>query len=184
MITDADLVRAARDGDEDALGTLLRRHQDSVYGYLLRMLRHTHDAEEAAQTTFAIAIRALPRYREQGRFKAWLFKIAHREALRILRHSKRLSSLDEQADDATLPEQLVDPLPRPDEAADASDTNRRLEIALGDLPAAEREVVLLRMKEELTFREIAALTGCPLGTALGRMRNALRRLRETLKDIR
>ncbi len=181
MIADAELVRAARNGDDDALEKLLRRHQDSVYGYLLRMLRNSHDAEETTQAAFVIVIRSLPRYREQGHFKAWLFRIAHREALRVLRRAKRTRELEEPQDGSAPPDELIDPLPRPDEAAEALERNRRLETALGALPAVEREVVLLRMKEELTFREIAELTGCPLGTALGRMRNALKRLRGILE---
>jgi len=181
MTTDAELVRQARDGDDDALETLLRRYQDPLYGYLLRMLKNRHDAEETAQATFVIAIRALSRYREQGHFKAWLFRIAHREALRVLRRSKRTREILEQGEDSAHGDEWIDPLPQPDEAAQAGESRRKLEKALGALPFAEREVVLLRMKEDLTFKEIAELTGSPLGTALGRMRNALKRLREMME---
>lgn len=181
MITDAELVRQARRGDDNALEMLLRRYQDPLYGYLLRMLKNRQDAEETVQAAFLIAIRSLSRYREQGRFKAWLFRIAHREALRVLRRTKRRREIFEQGADSTVDEG-IDPQPQPDEAAEAGEKRQRLETALGTLPAVEREVVLLRMKEDLTFKEIAKLTGCPLGTALGRMRNALRRLREMMED--
>lgn len=64
---------------------LLRRYEKPIYGYLVRMLAGHHDAEDITQQVLVRAIRGLPRYRDKGHFKAWLFRIAHREGIRAIR---------------------------------------------------------------------------------------------------
>jgi len=159
---------------------LLRRYEGDVYGYLVRLLGNRHDAEDAAQNAFVSAVRSLPRYRERGTFKSWLFRIAHREGGRVLRRRRRsresvglhgAEALDAMPADLDTPD--CDLLSREDVV--------RVRAALERLPNKEREVVVLRAFSELTFKEIATATGCPIGTALARMRRATGRLRKWLQ---
>ena len=178
MHTDADLIDQWRSGkDAAALEALLRRYETRIYSYLLRMLGNQHEAEDAAQEAFIRAVRQLPRYHEQGHFRAWLFRIAHREGLRIIQRRPRTQPIDT---DAPAPERSPDR--PPDDQLVLRDDIAHLEHAIARLPEVEREVVLLRTKQDLTFREIAEIQDCPLNTALARMHRALARLREWLKE--
>jgi len=159
---------------------LLRRYEGDVYGYLVRLLGNRHDAEDAAQNTFVGVVRSLSRYRERGTFKSWLFRIAHREGTRVLRRRRRshehlglhgAAALDAMPSDAATPD--CDLISHEDAA--------RVRAALERLPDKEREVVVLRAFSELTFKEIATVTRCPIGTALARMRRATQRLRKWLE---
>jgi len=178
MERDAELIRRWRAGADAALATLLRRHERAVFGFLHRLLGDRHEAEDAAQETFLIVVRKLRGYRERGHFKSWLYRIAHREGLRALRRRR--------ARDGTVERIACDPVERagsargPSEQLAREEEMARLEHAIGRLPALEREVVLLRVHQELPFKEIARVQGCPLNTALGRMHNATRRLRDLL----
>lgn len=175
----AELVRAARAGSDEAVETLFRAFEQPLFRYLYRIVNNQQDAEDALQQTFIRAYRGLPAYREQGQFKAWIYRVAHREGLRTIRKRKRRR---EGEAPTALPEP-ADPRPVPGEALMAKDRLRRLEALIQALPEAEREVVHLRLGEEMTFREIAEVTGCPLGTALSRMKQATQRLREHVGEL-
>ncbi len=180
MESDAALVSRWREGDKLSLEMLLRRYEGDIYGYLVRFLGNRHDAEDAAQNTFVSAVRSLPRYRERGTFKSWLFRIAHREGARVLRRRRRSREsigLHTPAAEAAMPVERA----TPDRRAVSHEDAARVRAALERLPTKEREVVVLRTYSGLTFREIAAITACPLNTALARMRRATQRLRKWLE---
>ena len=127
--------------------------------------------------------RALPRYKAKGSFKSWLFKIARREGLRILAFEKKRFLREEECFDSDNGiEKRVCPMPRAEEKIEIWQDKARLEKALAELPLHEREVVMLRIYEELTFKEIAMLMDCPLNTALGRMHNAVKKLKAQLGE--
>jgi RNA polymerase sigma-70 factor (ECF subfamily) len=178
-MNDADAMQRARAGDRQALGELLRAYQQPLFRYLTRLLGHAQDAEDATQNTFIRVMKSLENYKEQGQFKAWLYRIAHREGLKVLRARSRMPiSLDRVG----VPEPAIDA-----HGAAAATMRRedldRLEGLISGLPAAEREVVHLRMVDGLTFKEIAGIMDCPLGTALGRMRNAVKRLQNMWEGV-
>lgn len=176
---DAALIRAAQRGDRDAMHRLLAPWNDRVFGFLLATLRHRADAEDAAQETFLRVVKGLPGYEHRGEFRAWIFRIARNQAALTATRRQRIA----QREAGVEPEQMH---------GFAADDHRDEDLAIADraavvraavdaLPAAEREVVRLRLDHDFKFREIAVRTGAPLNTVLGRMRNAMRRLRETLE---
>ena len=185
---DRELIAAWADGSDAALETLLRQYQTRIYSFLLRMLRSPHDAEDAAQEAFIRAARKLDRYDvKKGTFKSWIFQIAYREGLRMAQKRKRLplnESVWQDADGEGKAPEAVDPSPLP--ASGMMDAERAAWVAqaVDTLPEAEKQVVLLRTYSGLRFREIADVMGCPLNTALGRMRNASARLREWFGERR
>ncbi len=186
--TDEALVAAyVERSDELALRTLVERHQDRVYGYLLGMVRDRTVADDLFQETFLRVLSALRSeragYNDQGKFLGWALRIARNAALDHLRLRKRWQDVEGTADEDTASfwEQITDDAPSADVAMQDTDLRETLRACIDRLPPEQREVVLLRHEAEMTFREIADLTGVSINTALGRMRYALINLRKAMQ---
>ncbi len=187
--TDEDLVAAYVDyGDQRAFRSLLERHQERIYGYLLGMVHDRDVANDLFQETFLRVIAAMQKqrgsYEQQGRWLAWVMRIARNATLDHLRSRKKWH--DAPAADCeegtSFWDALPGDLPSPDDQFHQLELSARLEECIGQLSPDQREVLLLRHETELTFREIAALTDCSINTALGRMRYALLNLRRMLTN--
>lgn len=172
------IQRYLRDGCRSSAEALLSPYQQPLFNYLLGTLRHRQDAEDALQETFLKALRGLPRYEHRGHFKAWLFQIAHNVAYSEFRSQGRAPP---RADESELENQAGTVRGPSDELA-GRESVAAIEQALAELPAAQREVVLLRLRSGLTFREIAEALDIPLNTALGRMHQAKANLRHLLDE--
>lgn len=182
--SDDTLVQRIRDeGDMRAAEVLLTRYQNEVFGFLMTMLKKSHDAEDVLQETFTRALKGLGTYRESGQFRAWLYRIARNEAISLVRKRRRFVSMEPTIESpASYKEEPDEGTPRPDARLLAEENQRSFQKALEMLPPEEREVATMRLHGELSFKEIAAIVGCPLNTALGRMHNAKKRLRELLRE--
>ena len=154
------------------MNALLAPWNNRVFGFLLGCLRHHADAEDATQETFVRIVRGLGKYEHRGQFRAWVFQIARNQAALTAQRRQRVGDRETSIEPGLI-EAMPDVI---EEAPDYAPVRAALE----RLPEAEREVVRLRLDEDLKFHEIAARTGAPLNTVLGRMRNATRRLREIL----
>ncbi len=186
--TDEELVAAYLvRGDQRAFRTLIERHQERVFGYLLGMVRDREVANDLFQETFLRVIAALQMrrgsYTQQGRFMGWVMRIARNAALDHLRSRKKWQDVDAgDADDGlSFWDGLSDDALPADEQLHRSAQGDWLSDCIDRLPPEQREVLLLRHETELTFREIAELTGCSINTALGRMRYALLNLRRMMQ---
>lgn len=186
-LTDEDLVvRYVENGDESAFRTLLDRHQERVFGYLLGMVRDREVANDLFQETFLKVISALSKkrgsYTVQGKFLGWVLRIARNAALDHLRSRKKWRDVESttDADEIDYWSRIPDEAPAVDEEIHQSEIADLLQLGIDSLPEEQREVLLLRHESEMTFREIADLTGCSINTALGRMRYALINLRRHL----
>ena len=172
-LSDEQLLARFRAGDGDALGVLLARHEGPVFRFLLGLLRDHHRAEDALQETFVQALRGSD-HAHPEQFRGWLFTVAHRQAMLQLRQAKRVPVAAEEeflhgvADGAELPELAMD------RAEDA----RLVHELLALLPEGQQAVIRLRVYDGLRFREVADRLGCPLNTALARMHDGLKRLRD------
>lgn len=169
-LDDSDLMARFRDGDEAALDSLFERYEGPVYRFLFGILKDHHAAEDAMQETFVQALRHANQV-QPATFRGWLFTIAHQQAMLLKRKEKRLPV---QAEDTILLG-LMDRTPEP--VAVADDSRRILEL-FALLPDSQRAVIAARVFEGKKFREVAAALGCPLNTALARMHDGLRNLRE------
>ena len=176
-----ELLRRARDGDEDAFAELVAMQADRVYGALRRFGLDAGEADEVAQEVFLRAWRGLPRFEERARFSTWLYRIAFNEAQRRLarRRTPRIES-EADADDpvVVLPDS-------PDRGPEARALDRELartvEQALQELPAKWRAAVVLRDIEGLSTEEAAQVVGirqAAFKSRLHRGRMALRALLE------
>ena len=186
MLSDETLVSMYRDGNYEAFDTLLARNQERVFQYIHFMVGGNEDrANDVFQDTFVKAIVAIRegRYQESGQFCAWLLRIA-RNLILDSQRSKRSSR--------TISHELVDQegdvkgdlLNNPALCEPNAEMQMVFEQSLDDvrmmvdrLPEPQREVVVLRFYQEMSFKEIAELTGVSINTALGRMHYAMINLR-------
>ncbi len=173
---DSGFVALARQGDHRAFAELVRRHQDRVFRFLLRMIGSRDEATELTQDTFMKAYQALPGWRPEAQFSTWLFQIARNAALDVLRRRGLAEFVP--IEDALV---VADHAPTPEERLGISQRLRLLEHALAQLPADHREVLLLREIEDLSYAEIAVALGVAEGTVKSRIARARAALIETYR---
>ncbi len=169
--SDALLLTRFRAGDADALAALYSRYERPIFLFLVGMLRHPHDAEDALQETFIQALRKSDTVAGET-LRSWLFTVAHQQAVLLKRKAKRVAQ-------PTPAEALNGWIGNEDPEA-GYDTVERAELLRGlldELPSAQLAVIRLRIFEGLRFREVAERLGCPLNTALARMHSGLKTLR-------
>ena len=184
MRSDDDLIGAFRAGDGPAMEALFRRYRKPVFAWLLRAVQNRAEAEDLYQETWLKVIRGIDGYTEGG-FKAWLWRIVRNTA--VDRSRKRVPTLvldepmSDDADAETRVEQVADGNAASAlERMDADERRSFLRRAIEGLSVRLKEVVLLRINGELEFREIAETLGLPLGTVLGRMNLAVKKLKEAV----
>lgn len=179
--TDDALFERYRGGDAAAFERLLARHQSALFGFLTRLVGDRALAEDLFQETWLRVVREAGRYRAEQKFNRWLFTIASRLAIDALRRRKRWASVSVDDEEAAV--QLPDRGPSAAEETARRQTMGRIESALAAMQPALRQVFLLRENSGLSFKEIAAMTGAPLGTVLWRMSAALKHLRKELQTM-
>ena len=186
-MTDEQLVKAYAKGDNEAFDTLLKRHQERIYNYILRIIKNEDIANDIFQETFVKAILTIKqgRYTENGKFPAWISRIAHNLIIDYYRQEKSENLQSADLDD-------VDVLNRKElceetiEDVIITDQIREdVKYLIKELPHLQREVLKMRYYQNLSFKEIAEITGVSINTALGRMRYAILNLRRLAseKDI-
>ncbi len=182
---DRELVSLFRAGNSQAVEVLINRHKSKVYTYILFVVKNECLAEDIFQDTFIKVINSLKqgKYNEQGVFVSWVVRIAHNLVIDHFRKIKKLPTISNDVNDEidmfnsqkfadiTIEDQIIQ--------ESISDKIRQL---IDQLPEEQREVVLLRHFGDLSFKEIADLTGVSINTALGRMRYALINLRRLIEE--
>lgn len=158
-------------GDEAAFTHLLETFGPRTLRYLRGLVGP--DAEDVQQEVWLSVYRGIAGLADPAAFRTWLFSTTRRRAIDCLRRLRRERELFLPADDERLPEAETAGAEAP---LDPADLDRVLEA----LPAAQREVLLLRLRDELTYGEIAVITGCPVGTVRTRLHHARRKVREHL----
>ena len=173
----------AERGDVAALGRLVEAYRRPLRGYIARHARGAEEAEECYQETWLRALRGLGRFR-RDRFGAWLFRIARNWLIDEGRKKRPAASLDGPAGEVghTLGEMVAGGEARPDEAIERRELGRRIRAASASLPEEQREVFWLRMETGMSFKDIAAVQGCSVNTALARMQYALGKMKKLLAD--
>ncbi len=171
------LIAALREGDGDAFAVLVERETVPIYRACLRILGVAADAEDVAQETFVIAYRSFRGFRGAGSLRAWLLRIASRQAFRRLQQRRGADRLEAVAE-----ERVADRGPDPARLAVLRERHGAVRRSVAALPEPYREVVALRFFGELSLIEIAETTGRPLNTVKTHLRRGLERLRPLLRD--
>jgi len=181
------IIRGARAGEDEAYREILSAYGPRLYGYFYRSTRSSHDAEDLLGEVMVRLVRRLPDYAERGRFEPWLFSIAANLLRdRIRRSSTRpaLASLDaESPGGAALGETVRGDAAPVDAGLVGSENREAVNAALAKLDAQSRGMVLLRHFGQMSFKEIAEVFECPVGTALAKVHRALKAMRATLEKI-
>lgn len=186
-ISDEQLVKAYASGDNEAFDTLLKRHQDRIFNYILRIIKNEDIANDIFQETFVKAILTIKqgRYTENGKFPAWISRIAHNLIIDYYRQEKSENVQSADMEDMNLLNRKDLCEATIEDIIIADQIREDVKFLIELLPELQKEVLKMRYYQGLSFKEIAELTGVSINTALGRMRYAIINLRRIAaeKDI-
>jgi len=178
------VILAAQSGDCGAYRELLDAYGRRLYGYFLRATNSHHDAEDLLGEMMLRLVRRLGKYDDRGRFEPWLFRIAAnmvRDRIRRAKSSPPPTSLSGDAESGPgLADQVLADGDEVDRRLLAEETSGQLQAALAKLDDLTREMILLRHFGQMSYKEIADLFQCPLGTALARVHRGLKALRRVM----
>lgn len=182
-LNDQELVSLYITGNENALEVLIDRHQSRIYSYIYHLVKDDALAEDVFQDTFFKVINTLRKgsYNEEGKFLPWVLRIAHNLVIDHFRRNKRMPVVDGGEDFdifSILPLKQGNIEDRLIKDQIHSDVRKLIET----LPEDQKEVLIMRHYQDLSFKEIADLTNVSINTALGRMRYALINLRKVIKE--
>jgi RNA polymerase sigma-70 factor (ECF subfamily) len=179
--SDAELLRSFAHGEASAMDQLVARYRKALFSWLLGMTGNRADAEDLFQDIWFRVIRHAARFNDVS-FKAWLWKIARNLLIDFRRKRKPDISLDavDDTDDHPLVDQLMAKGAGPAEKVEWADMTKRVMRAVAALPEVQRDVFLMRVQGDLSFSEIAETLNIPLNTALGRMHDAMTKLKKML----
>jgi len=183
--TDTDCIKAYLGGDANALEPLIEKYKRPLYSFILKMTEGREDAEEIFQETWFRALKNIHKFKHKN-FLNWLFRIAHNLVIDRARRSRKNvsmhSSIGSMDGDCTLEDQLAAPGISPAEEAGGSGLGKQIEEAVETLSPEQKEVFLLRMYGNVSFKEIAKIQKCSINTCLARMQYALTKLRSILQE--
>lgn len=184
MISDCELLTMFIKGNERCFDELINRHKNKVFAYINLYIRDQALAEDIFQDTFLKVVQSIKtgRYSDNGKFLSWVMRIAHNLIIDSFRRVKQQNTVSNDSYEADL-----------FNSAKFSDTNiedeyikkqikKDIRAMIGSLPDDQREVVILRHYSDMSFKEIADITGVSINTALGRMRYALINMRKIMED--
>jgi RNA polymerase sigma-70 factor (ECF subfamily) len=187
-LTDEDLMLRVQAGEKACFDILVQRYKTRLFNYLLRLVRDPDLAEELAQDAFVRAYVNADKYRTIARFSTWLYTIATNLVRNRYRQKKRrppvLSLFFRTGDgDEEMVQDVADEAPNPEQEAVGKDLQRVIAEATNQIPARYREPFVLREVNQLSYEEIAAVTGLKLGTVRSRINRARNHFRKIIEPL-
>ena len=186
-MTEADLIRRCARGDEDAYRELVERLEKPLVAFIRRYVVEENLAEDLFQETFVRVVKTLGTFRPEASLTTWIFTIARNLCLDHLKAKKRHREVSMDAGetgdgsrDADFREVLRSPQGEPGGLAEDQEEGARLRKAIGELPEAKREALVLRVFSGLSYAEIARITDAPVGTVKFRVHDAVQELTKRL----
>lgn len=182
QLPDALLVRNYIDGDENALAILIKRHQSKIYGFIYSKILDRDVADDVFQDTFIKVIKTLKSnsYNEEGKFLPWVIRISHNLVIDYFRKNKKMP-MHRETEEFSIFSIMTDNSPNIESRIITEQVETDLLRLIGELPEDQKEVLEMRIYQDLSFKEIADLTDVSINTALGRMRYALMNLRRIIE---
>ena len=182
LISDATLVSSYIEGDEFSLEILIKRHKQRVYSFIYSKVYDRDIAEDVFQDTFIKVIRTLKRgkYNEEGKFLPWVMRIAHNLVIDYFRKNNRMPKFDNTGEFSIF-SVLSDTSLNAEKALIKDQVETDVRRLIEELPDDQKEVLMMRMYQDMSFKEISELTGVSINTALGRMRYALINMRKVIE---
>lgn len=178
--TDVELITDALAGQSDGFEELVKRYQRPITSYVYRMLGDYEASLDVTQEVFIKVYNSLSRYSVEYKFSTWIYRIAHNAAVdHLRRNSVTPQSLEAENEDGSFQVQLESRGSSPEQDRERSEWRSEIEAVVRRLPAAYRDLILLRHSRDLSYDEIAEVTSLPLGT----VKNRLFRAREMMRDL-
>jgi RNA polymerase sigma-70 factor (ECF subfamily) len=183
---DLALVKKIAAGDEAAFEQLVTRYQDRVFSFCYRLLNDRAEAEDVAQDVFFTLYRSAGDFRGESAFATWLLRIAKNQSLNRIKYLDRRGrmgrrSLEEVREERLAPAAAEREPPAPDALVEGEQTAAIVQSAIAELDPQHRAVVVLRDVEDLSYEEIAGITGLPIGTVKSRIHRARGMLKELVE---
>lgn len=179
-LTDGELIVAAVAGRTEPFEELVRRYQRPITGYVFRIVGNYEASLDVTQEVFIKVYSSLAKYSDEYKFSTWLYRIAHNAAVdHLRRNSVNTHSLEAESADGTFELQIESGVSTPEQDHERSEWRSEIEQVVEMLPAAYKELITLRHGRDLSYDEIAEVTGLPLGT----VKNRLFRAREMMRAI-
>ena len=181
QLPDALLVKKYVEGDENSLTILINRHQSKIFGFIYSKISDRDISNDIFQDTFIKVIKTLKSksYNEEGKFLPWVMRIAHNLIIDHFRKNKKMPMFRETEEFSIFSIMSDDSL-----TIENKIIHEQVEIDLKklieELPADQKEVLIMRMYQDMSFKEISEVTGVSINTALGRMRYALMNMRKVI----
>jgi len=182
-LSDNELIARYVDGDENSLKQLINRHQKKIFSYILMSVKNRELAEDIFQDTFIKVINTLKsdNYKEEGKFLQWVMRIANNLKIDYYRKVQRMPVFESNSDF-----NIFDVLNGTDPSIEQKIITEQIYSDVKNLvqylPEEQREVLEMRIYDDVSFKDIAEITGVSINTALGRMRYALINLRKLIKE--
>ncbi len=185
MLNDKELVLRYQEGDVDSFKILVDRYQNKIYSYVLMLVKDKQLADDIFQDTFLKIIRTIKAgiYKEEGKFIQFAMRIAHNLIIDHFRKAKRLPMVDPTKDDYDMLDNARFMDPSIEDRFVTEQIYADLRKMIEYLPDEQREVLVMRMYDDMSFKDIADATNVSINTALGRMRYALINLRKMAKKL-
>ncbi len=181
QIPDSLLVKSYVAGDENALATLIKRHQSKIYGFIYSKIPDRDVCDDVFQDTFIKVIKTLKSnsYNEEGKFLPWVMRIAHNLVIDHFRKNKKMPMFRE-TEEFSIFSIMSDNSMTIESKMISDQVCLDLKKLIQELPEDQKEVLMMRMYQDLSFKEISELTGVSINTALGRMRYAILNIRKVI----
>ena len=170
-------------GDEKSLEILINKHKSRIYNFIYSKVLDRYTSEDIFQETFIKVIKTLKRglYNEEGKFLPWVMRISHNLIIDYFRKNKRLPTFDncESFDIFSI---LKDDLPNAENIMIDKQIKKDLVKIISELPTDQKNVIMMRLYKNMSFKEIADISGVSINTALGRMRYAIINIRKLIEQ--
>jgi RNA polymerase sigma-70 factor (ECF subfamily) len=181
-ISDSVLVTSFINGDERALEVLITRYKSRIYSFIYSKVLDKDVTEDVFQDTFIKVINTLKkgRYNDEGKFLPWVMRIAHNLVIDYFRKNKKQAKFA-NTDDFDIFSVLKDNEPNAENQLVKEQVFSKIRALIEELPEDQKEVLVMRMYKDMSFKEIADSTNVSINTALGRMRYALINMRKLIE---
>ena len=183
QLPDAILVNKYIAGDENSLAILVERHQSKIYGYIYSKVSDRDLTEDIFQETFFKVIHTLKSkkfYNEEGKFLSWVLRIANNLIVDKFRNDKKML-MKRDTDEFSIFSAITDNSPNIEKELIKNQVDLDLKNIIQKLPQDQKEVLMMRYYSDMSFKEIADITGVSVNTTLGRMRYAITNLRKVIE---